>query len=211
MGRIRKAVAFVLSAVWIAATLVFGGAKLVIDLIGRSTVLEDGQALADKLPDSVAWLTGLPAIYALIPLMIPSVMIVWIVWPVLAGGADGNSAPQGRLRKRTRLIAARSQINETLRSINWRKENAFSKSELLESLQRMKPELESCIITIKKAGLEVPDLKNFNELEFNILATYLHELAPYLNDGHLKEAREKSRRMTAEMNAYLSSERGNQG
>lgn len=138
-GYVRKIITFLVSAV----LFLLAGAKLVIDMIGRTTVGGDASALQQSLPEWALFLQSLPGWIFVLPLLALVALNAWAIWPdMFLAKALGNQAAESEAQNR--------QTHEKMRDSNdkaWeikhelalqREEYEKVKSLMLQQMEQMK-------------------------------------------------------------------------
>jgi hypothetical protein len=98
-----RAILFFLNAVvWIWA-----GVKFLLDWVGRSTVLDDFDALLDSLPRTVSWLYETPGWLPAVIATCLSVYLAWLTWP-------RKSTPEGYEEMLSQHRLLRSRLESAL-------------------------------------------------------------------------------------------------
>ncbi len=135
--------------------------------------------VADSVPlaDAANWPWG-----AWLSVVLIIVGLALIFWP----------SPKGPTLARKLHVAA----DHALASIPFRGDNPWATGEL--DYARSNIVGESALVTFRKASFKIPKLPDDKAAKAEKLKFYFQELVPFLEDGHLKEAREKAEKIATD-------------
>ena len=78
---------------WLGSVIIgaYAMLKFIMDFVGRTTVIDDAQALSDKLPNILTWIAGTPSWVALLLLAVPAGLSFWVGFPALSDVGKSTS------------------------------------------------------------------------------------------------------------------------
>ncbi|MGB2178735.1 MAG: hypothetical protein ACPH9E_12425 [Hyphomonas sp.] len=192
--------------------------RFIMDWVGRSTVVDDAQTLAEKLPDLLVWIGQTNPVFALILLAIPAALSIWLGFPALADVRCPTHDQPSASRKRIQQDATSTKKLQA----HYDQQAAEAKMHTLKNmlggeypraldperyLRTKRSEIESALVSISKAGYSVPNVERFDAFECKLLLGLVNRILPFVSDGHFDEAKDRSKAMSEEIDQVLAERR----